>query len=88
VLAGDFNGTTDGHILGPVLAAGMVDSWHQGAGGRGGTWPVDVPVLSALGKVRLDNLLHSDGLVCVAAGIGGKTGSDHLPTWARYARKR
>lgn len=88
VLAGDFNGTTDGHILAPLLAAGMVDSWHQAEGGRGGTWPVGVAVLSSLGKIRLDNLLHSDGLVCVAAGVGSETGSDHLPTWARYARKR
>lgn len=87
VLAGDFNATTDGHLLRPLLAAGMVDSWRQAERGRGGTWPVDVPLLSALGKIRLDNLLHTDGLVCVAAGVGGATGSDHLPTWARYARR-
>jgi endonuclease/exonuclease/phosphatase (EEP) superfamily protein YafD len=88
VLGGDFNGTTDGHILAPVLETGVIDSWHQAERGRGGTWPMDVPVLSTLGKVRLDNLLHSDGLTCVAAGVGEATGSDHLPTWARYARKR
>ncbi|HZW06593.1 MAG TPA: endonuclease/exonuclease/phosphatase family protein, partial [Phycisphaerales bacterium] len=88
VLAGDFNGTSDGHILAPVLDAGMVDSWRQGRGGRAGTWPAGTPVLSALGKVRLDNLLHSDGLVCVEAGVGEPIGSDHLPTWATYRRKR
>ncbi|MDP1662742.1 MAG: hypothetical protein Q8L55_12585, partial [Phycisphaerales bacterium] len=69
VLAGDFNATTDGHLLRPLLEAGMVDSWRQAERGRGGTWPADVPLLSLLGKIRLDNLLHSDGLVCVAAGV-------------------
>jgi len=87
VLGGDFNATTDGHLLRPLLEAGMVDSWRQAERGRGGTWPADVPLLSALGKIRLDNLLHSEGVVCVAAGVGGSTGSDHLPTWARYARR-
>lgn len=86
IVAGDFNGTPDGHIVKAITPV-MVDSWAEGSRGRGGTWPAD-GVLSGLGKIRIDNLLHSGGLVCVAAGVGGETGSDHLPTWARYVRRR
>ncbi|MFT3687185.1 MAG: endonuclease/exonuclease/phosphatase family protein [Phycisphaerales bacterium] len=84
IVAGDFNGTPDGHIVG-ALNTTMADSWADSSHGRGGTWPTDSP-LSKLGKIRLDNLLHTDGLACVASGVGIETGSDHLPTWARYVR--
>ena len=86
IVAGDFNGTPDGHIVQAVTSV-LIDSWAQGARGRGGTWPAD-GVLSGLGKIRIDNLLHTSGLECVAAGLGGETGSDHLPTWARYVRRK
>lgn len=87
VLAGDFNATGDGAIIKAVLAAGVRDAWVEGAQGRGGTWPArDLRCL--LGRVRIDHILHSDGLVCVGAGVGGWTGSDHLPTWARFVRRR
>lgn len=84
IVAGDFNGTPDGHIVGAMRGV-MRDSWADSSRGRGGTWPVH-PTLGKLGKIRIDNLLHSDGLVCIASGVGGETGSDHLPTWARYIR--
>jgi endonuclease/exonuclease/phosphatase (EEP) superfamily protein YafD len=86
IVAGDFNGTPDGHIVG-ALSGVMADSWASSSHGRGGTWPTD-SVLGKLGKIRLDNLLHTDGLTCIASGVGGETGSDHLPTWARYVRVR
>lgn len=85
IVAGDFNGTPDGHIVG-ALSGTMVDSWAESSRGRGGTWPVG-GVLGSLGKIRIDNLLHTRGLICVETGVGGETGSDHLPTWARYVRR-
>jgi endonuclease/exonuclease/phosphatase (EEP) superfamily protein YafD len=85
LLVGDFNATADGPIIGAFLDAGLFDGWAQTERGRGGTWPAQ-GIASHLGRFRIDNLLHSDGLACVACGVGGTTGSDHLPTWARYVR--
>lgn len=84
IVAGDFNCVPDGHHVRAMLEAGLADSWSEVRRTRGTTWST-FGLKPYIAPIRIDHLLHGPGLVCIAAGVGGETGSDHLPTWARYA---
>lgn len=83
ILAGDFNCTPRGHHVQAILDAGAVDAWATTRRRRGGMWSA-TGLAQHLGLVRIDHLLHTPGVRCVDAGVGGKTGSDHLPTWGTF----
>lgn len=84
IVAGDFNCVPDGHHVRAMLDAGLADSWSAVRRTRGTTWST-FGLKPYIAPIRIDHLLHGPGLTCIAAGVGGETGSDHLPTWARYA---
>jgi endonuclease/exonuclease/phosphatase (EEP) superfamily protein YafD len=83
ILAGDFNCTPRGHHVQAILNAGAIDAWATTRRTRGGTWSA-LGLKQHLGQIRIDHLLHTQGVRCIDAGIGGKTGSDHLPTWGTF----
>ncbi|HEX2836674.1 MAG TPA: endonuclease/exonuclease/phosphatase family protein [Phycisphaerales bacterium] len=82
VLAGDFNATNSSQHMGALRSAGMTDALDANALGRGCTWP-DRTVLRWVPGVRIDHVLYSRDLECVAAHVGTSTGSDHLPVVAK-----
>ena len=82
VLAGDFNATNSSQHIGALRSTGMIDALDSNALGRGCTWP-DRTVLQWAPGVRIDHVLYSRDLECVAAHVGTSTGSDHLPVVAK-----
>lgn len=81
VLAGDFNATTSSQHMGALGSVGMADALDSIGIGRGCTWP-DRTVLQWMPGIRIDHVMYSRGLECVAARVGTSTGSDHLPVVA------
>lgn len=82
VLAGDFNATNSSQHMGALRSAGMIDALDSNGLGRGCTWP-DRTVLQWAPGIRIDHVLYSRELECVAAHVGASTGSDHLPVVAK-----
>jgi endonuclease/exonuclease/phosphatase (EEP) superfamily protein YafD len=82
VLLGDFNATVDQAPLRALLAAGLTDAHEELGRGWAATWPTNhrLPPL-----LQLDHVLHSSGLVAVAASEYTLLGTDHRAVVAELA---
>lgn len=82
IVAGDFN-TSDNAIIYGETAAALHDSFREAGIGLGASWPAETGeeglpnFLPAL--IRIDYVWHSDEIKALAANVGPRLGSDHLP---------
>ncbi len=81
VVAGDFNMTQHHRWYNELEQAGF-DSCHDERGrGNATTWPKG----RKLRPIRIDQVFHGDGVVCLSVREGNGEGSDHKPVIAEVA---
>jgi len=90
IVAGDFNMSEDAVIYGKIADV-MRDSYREGSGGWGGTWPISV--VDELPRftpplLRVDYIWYSGHFCVVEAQVGPRLGSDHLPLFAELELPR
>lgn len=81
IAAGDFNMTQNHHWYGELKQAGFVSAHEERGRGNAKTWPKG----RLLPMIRLDQVFHGPGIVCVSIREGRGEGSDHRPVIADLA---
>ena len=89
ILAGDFNSPQRGTPVRLIRKAGYKCVHAARGRGTGWTWPDTKPdasegVSRPAPRTRIDHVLFSPSLECVAQGVGDSIGSDHRPVWASF----
>ena len=81
IAAGDFNMTQNHHWYGELKKSGFVSAHEERGRGNAKTWPQG----RKLPMIRIDQVFHSAGVVCLSIREGRGQGSDHRPVIAELA---
>lgn len=82
IAAGDFNMTQNHHWYRELKKAGFVSAHDERGRGNATTWPQGELLLP---MIRIDQVFHSAGVVCLSIREGRGEGSDHRPLIAELA---
>lgn len=81
IAAGDFNMDQHHHWYGELKKSGFTSAHEERGRGNATTWPQG----RRLPMIRIDQVFHSGGIVCLSIREGRGQGSDHRPVIAELA---
>lgn len=81
IVAGDFNLNQHHRWYRELNAMGLISAHEERGRGNATTWPKG----RKLRPIRIDQVFHSEGIVCISIREGEGVGSDHRPVIAELA---